>query len=203
MIELVDIDLDAAVVNSAGNHPREPQSLCTPTLEGIRRVIDRTPRRRWFMDEHVWAFRLWQEAAVRGASVWHLDAHHDAYGSTDPSVWRTSLTPGFGCSHGITSATYLLAAWRAGIVAEIVWLVPEWLGLAAARLDLEREMGPSCTAFTLATFGSIEPPATPDMLTVAWSRRWVEPRLHQPLVAGALQEEVANQLNGGASFVGF
>ena len=94
---------------------------------------------------------------IRGARVWHIDAHHDAYGSTDPAAWR-ALVMEPGAVTSATSATYLLQAWRAGIVAQVVWLVPAWLGVPAARADFEREMGSAPSFFTFVDYSTLAHP---------------------------------------------
>lgn len=197
MTELLDIDLDAMVRNCAGTSPGV-QSICPTTLEFVRATFAATVGPRWFMDEHVWALKVWQELGIRSARVWHVDAHHDAYGSTDASVWSASLEDAFACDDRITSATFLLAAWRAGIVSEVVWLVPAWLGLDLARRDLERELGRRRTVFTIATLGTVDVPTRPAVITCAWSRRWVDPRLHATLIADSALEPAARAVAAGA-----
>jgi hypothetical protein len=203
MTELLDIDLDAVVRHCAGTPPGE-QAICASSFGVVRNALARTADARWFMDEHGEALRIWQELGVVGARVWHVDAHHDAYGSTDPLVWGAALSHGFPYDDRITSATYLLAAWRAGIVHEVVWLVPPWLGLDAAERDLRRELGKRTAPFTLALLGSVELPTRPfAAVTCAWSRRWVDPWLHAGLVADPRLAPAARAVAEGAATATF
>jgi hypothetical protein len=196
MMELLDIDLDAAVRNTAGSLPRGVQSVCEATLDAVRQILGRTKEPVWFMDEHLWAIQVWQQFGVRGARVWHIDAHHDAYGSTDATIWSSSCGSSAPLSRAATSATYLLAAWRAGLISEVVWLVPEWLGVDSAAKDIEREMGGRPTFISIDLVSNLPRLVQFDLTTVAWSRRWIDTALHNELVRNLPTAALAQVISG-------
>jgi hypothetical protein len=184
MIELLDIDLDFAVTGTAGPLPRPPQQFCPVSATIVERMVAAPSEQRWVTDEHLHALTVWWELGVRGARCWHVDAHHDLYGSTDPSAWRATCPPiGRGPVPSATSATYLLLAWRAGVVSEVVWLIPDWLPRKAAEDDLRREMGQDAHFITIAPASGTPVPA-PAVTTIAWSTRWIDSTLRDK--AGAV-----------------
>jgi len=198
--ELLDIDLDFAVVGTAGAVPRPPQRTCPRAAAILTDLISLPAAHRWLMDEHVHALTVWWQLGVRNARCWHVDAHHDLYGSTDVSAWRmpcvkSSLAP----APRSTSATYLLRAWRVGVVREVVWVIPDWLPMEAAQDDLRREMG-SDTSFVRIVRGSNTMVPAPAITTIAWSTRWLSPHLHDE-VAKDLPREALAALVGGTPLV--
>ena len=178
MMQLLDIDLDYMVKGTAGASPRPPQELSEGAAQDIRLLLGRPTGARWFMDEHRYACDIWSALQIRNARCWHVDAHHDLYGSTDVTTWRVRANPSGTSSYSPwTSATYLLYAWRAGIVQDVVWVVPDWLDMNAAWSDLRREMGDRPSFIHLARLCEVDIPRA-NVTTVAWSRRWIESRLH-------------------------
>lgn len=187
MTELLDIDLDFAVCGTAGAIPRPQQSISPKDHRFIARLLQARAPNAWFMDEHGHALTAWVRQSVRGARCWHIDAHHDMYGSTDTSVWRRRATEANAkaCrdSSQWTSATYLLHAWRAGIIRNVVWIIPDWLSREDAESDLRREMGSNAPFIDLVRQEDVILP-TADVTTIAWSRRWIDRAFHDLVCSG-------------------
>jgi len=205
MIELLDIDLDFVVRGTAGAIPRPPQSLSPEDQQFVDEVLRAHASNAWFMDEHAHALQVWVRHSIRAARCWHIDAHHDMYGSTDTSIWRRRATAGDAERSGDdgcwTSATYLLYAWRAGIVRDVVWVIPDWLSREDAEADLRREMGRNVHFIHVVRAADVAIPS-PDVTTVAWSRRWIDRAYHEQ-VCRSLPSALRTTIEKGPQIIPF
>lgn len=198
---ILDIDLDAAVANCHGSTLGQ-QSLVLQDLDKIFSLLQKGQgSRRWFMDEHCHALNIWRDMAISSAEVWHIDAHHDCYGATDHRVWR--IGPRQACQHGsaITSATFLLAAWRMQIVKHVYWAIPSWLDENSASKALQSEMGPSWRHISIVRLEDV--PELPwKCVTTAWSRRWIDKQLHLQ-VAKVVPESAVSAVMTGTTCIAY
>jgi hypothetical protein len=200
-MHLLDIDLDAAVANCKGS-TQGPQTVVATDLTRLASIIgNATQSQRWFMDEHLHTFAIWHRHDVMSGEVWHIDAHHDCYGATDHRVWRTVARPQHPNCPSITSATYLLAAWRVGMVKRIVWVIPSWLPEASAAKSLRREMGPAWRHMDITQLNSL-PTTKWAHVTVAWSRRWIDLEL-QHAVSHVIPKSAVEAVASGRNFIQF
>lgn len=100
------LDLEAAIRRSS-----EWPTQAGPTSED-RMLMERDSIERVFLIEnHDEALYRWRDNGVRGRVVVHMDAHHD-------TGWSSSEGP-------ITIANYVHAAVAAGLVREVIWVVPD------------------------------------------------------------------------------
>lgn len=72
------------------------------------------------MEDHRDAYFFWEKLGIRGASCLHIDAHLDMAGFLSP-LESAFQNPEINC------ANYLLKAVEAGIVEEVVWVIPPHL----------------------------------------------------------------------------
>ena len=200
MMRLLDIDLDALVANCHGS-TEGAQRVVGDDVEWARAMLGAPAASRWFMDEHRYAYDVWQKRGVRSAEVWHFDAHHDCYGATDHRIWRMSARQGGVMPDCVTSATYLLAAWRRRMIQHIYWVLPSWLSTDFAAKALRREMGPAWRYLDIVPASQV-PSESWDIATVCWSRRWIDERYHEDVV-GCIPPDVAMAVNRGEDVVPF
>lgn len=198
-MRLLDIDLDAIVANCRGSTEGE-QRVERQDVEHVKCMLGAASSpTRWFMDEHRHAYEVWRRSGVVDADVWHFDAHHDCYGATDHRVWLMAAGRGGEAPECVTSATYLLAAWRMRMVRHIYWVLPSWLPADFAAKALRREMGSAWRHLDIVTPEEL-PQGSWDLMTACWSRRWIEERHHE-VVASSIPAEAVLAVQQGASFV--
>jgi hypothetical protein len=202
MSELLDIDLDSIVFDSTIEPIALPQIICDSTFNVINKIIEFKKGPRWFMDEHMWSLMIWQIMGIRQARVWHLDPHHDFYGSTNSNVWNGHLSRNISSKLIINSATYLLAAWRFGIVNEVIWVIPKWLSKDKAKKDLEREMGKGLKFITIEQLEYDQIPLDFNIITIAWSRKCINLTLHDSIVS-SIPVHVVKKIKQGENIIEF
>jgi hypothetical protein len=88
------------------------------------------------MDHHELLAR-WDAAGIRGVRCLHFDAHHDVFVDYN-RAWELPMGTR-GARVGV--GDHLFHALREGIVAELTWVLPSWLSVAAARQELRARLG--------------------------------------------------------------
>ncbi len=75
----------------------------------------------FLIENHDEAYYLWRDAGVKGATLVHVDPHHD--------MWPTKGGP-------ITVGSFIYRAMMEGIVSDIYWVVPDATFASPANVDL-------------------------------------------------------------------
>lgn len=92
--------------------------LTPDVLLNAHLTVPRTP-----VVHHRDCLRLWDQANLRGWVCVHFDAHPDLFDEADPGLKNLPLGRRGDC---VTDGNYLLIALRDGILAHLVWVLPDW-----------------------------------------------------------------------------